>query len=514
MDPAKKNAEKYADILGGKIEKHKEEKQAKYKEAVLMRLGVENKHEFTVKWKEEIEDIVEIVAKHSNSGSETDEQNSSYHECNQFGFKKYDLDFRNYINNFNAVVVSKVKALIEKRFQEEFKLTAKLSELNVLHEIIRHYSRFEELLSKELIDFPEYTDRFKKLITLGSKSEHYPIFLYGSSNTGKTSLATKFCSIATNMMESKNYHLIVRYTDLSSQCSTFEGLLHSMCQHLNLLQNVNCSNELQNKDLTQLIDYFFKSCTNFSKSHEKHLILLIDGLLDLNVERIYLNKPSDANNQISWIFSQLLPAKVHMIVSIKRQASHLVRSETVDISFKNQVYQNNSLDLTNTNVALASTSTLSTIVGQSNTAVPLFLYSFNENMTNETENYLFEMPIPLRKLEINELVFYFKNELIKNGRIISDELSLAVIQNFQNSKNIETNSDMAQCENAQPNYLYLNCMMNEIINLNQTNISFGLCCENFPKDFDAYLKRKIGNFLIICQKNLNIFLSGENATYN
>lgn len=499
MDPTKKNAEKYADIFGNKIEKQKEEKQSKYKEAVLMRLGVENKHEFTIKWKEEVDDIVEIIAKHSNSGSgsETEELNNSYLELNQTGFQKYDIDFRNYINNFNAVVVSKVKALVEKRFQEELKITVKLSELNVLHEIIRHYSRFENFFLKEIIEYSEYIDRFKKLITLGSKIDHHPVFLYGSANTGKTRLATKFGSIAANMIESKNYYLIVRYTDISSQCSTFEGLMYSICEHLNLLQNLNHSNELENKDLSQLIDYFFKSCNNFSKLNDKHLIILIDGLMDMNVERIYLNKSSDSSNQISWLFSRLLPPKIHMIVSIKRLASHLIRSETFDIFFKNKSYQSNSLAQTNTNIALASTSTLSGSHGQLNAAVSLFLYNFNEKLSNEAENYLFELPIPLRKLEINQLVFFFKNELTKNGQNISDDLSMAVIQYFHNSKTIETCSDIqTKSENSQPDYLYLNYIMNEIINTNRTNISFDLdiCNENFPKDFEQYIKQKIGKY--------------------
>ncbi|RNA04619.1 NACHT and WD repeat domain-containing 1 [Brachionus plicatilis] len=490
LDCSKKNAAKYADILGSKIEKQKDEKQIKYREAVLMRLGAENKHEFTVKWKEEIEDIVEIAPKHSNSGSETEDITNSCATFSQLGFQKYDLDFRNYIHNFNAVIVSKVKALVEKRFQAEQKITSRLCELNILQEIIRHYSRFEELCAKDLIDYPEYTERFKKLITLGSKSDHHPIFLYGSNITGKTSLITKFGLIATNMIEPKSYYLIVRYTDLSNQCSTFEGLLSSMCEQLNLLQNLSCSNEIENKDISQLIDYFFKMCKDFTKSQTKHLVIMIDGLADVNVERLYLSKSSDTNTQINWLFGQLLPPKVHLIVSIKRQTAQMVRAESFDTSIKSKSYQSNPLAQTNTHAAIASASTLSANLGPSSAAVPLFLYNFNERLSNETENYLFELPIPFRKVEPNELIFYFKND----GRSIGDELAMAIVQNFHGSRTNELSSDIQpQNENNQPNYLYLIYMINEIINVNRTNSSFNLdvVSEKFPKDFEAYIHFKL-----------------------
>jgi hypothetical protein len=254
IDPAKKNAEKYADFLQGgnhsRIDKLKEDRQIKFRESITQKINDENRHHFNLKWKEKCDDIAEICtithtantnnqkSTSSNSMSDSDnddnnslsnknknEESSSPNNNNNVAtssFSKYDADFRHYLQNFNAIVVSKIKLLVEKRFQDEIQLTQKPYEIQIYHEATLHLDKFQSMLhDNNLIQSNDYVDRLKKLINLGMKTEHYPIFLHGGPLSGKTCTLTRYGLIAYKIIDP--CMIAIRFSDLTSQCSNFEG---------------------------------------------------------------------------------------------------------------------------------------------------------------------------------------------------------------------------------------------------------------------------------------------------
>lgn len=271
-----------------KIDKAKDEKQAQFKDSVFLRLNDENKHHFSIKWKENFEDIAEITIKsvsisnqdndiiddrHSNHGDQEDaatersvknedkpeksqddanatapanttapatsangespegvvesEKNQNKPEpettepASPSNLNKYDPDFKRYLQNFNAVIVSKIKALVEKKLQEESQLTSRPYEIGIYQEATRHLYKLQTLVQENMIDSSDYIERFKRLINVGIKGEHYPIFLYGGSTSGKTCSMARYGLLASKMIEP--CMLVVRFVNLTSQSSNFES---------------------------------------------------------------------------------------------------------------------------------------------------------------------------------------------------------------------------------------------------------------------------------------------------
>ena len=409
--------------------------------------------------------------------SSTDSNNSN-------SYCKFDDDFRHYLQNFNAIVVSKIKSTIEKRIQEEYQFSSKINETNTYLEISRHFHYFLQLSETNLFNFDDYSERAKCLIQLGIKYNHYPLFVYGSPNTGKSVTLAKFGMLAHKIIESKNCMVVVRFYNLTSQCSSFEGLLYSICEQLCSFQKLNSINELKNKDVSELIDYFYQIIQLISKNNKKQLLILIDGLQDINVEKSLLSKSNASNNQISWLFMQNLPPRVHMIVSIKKHAN-TIRNDN-EIVLKGQKIPN-----------LNST--------QMNNSVPLFLSCFNEKASSEAENYFFELPINIKKSDLNELGNFIKSELIKNQRVLSDQQLQTVLQAVSNLIGTSSSSSSSSIEGSfqlsstntsetQSYFAYLNFILKDIIN---KNVCFNsIFNENhFPNDTEAFVKYKLGKFL-------------------
>jgi hypothetical protein len=516
-------------MRGGRLEKHKEEKQNKFREYLWSMLSEENKYQFNMAWKEQYGDIYEI-------------QTQSNDLVDSTSFNKYDHDYNHYLESFNAVVVSKLRMIIEKRISDESKLTHKFYEMCLYQEITRHLYKYQHLSESGFLELDDSFERLKRLINLGIKSDHYPIFIYGSSITGKTSTLVKFGMCAYKLLEPKNCICIVRFSDLTSQCSTFEGLLSSICEQLSIVQKLNPIIEVKNKDLAQLVDYFHKMAVQISKTSKKNLLILIDGLQDINIEKSLLNKSTLFNNQITWLFHQVLPPKVHVIVSIKRQAinstSTIVNynignksdpdSSTVNSKLKNSLSPVlPSANATSSQAAIATAGSPS-FSATSGSTVPLFLHYLNEKTSSETENYLFELPIQIKKGDIEKIMAYVKSELIKHDKILSEQQLQTIAQNLVNLKQLDPNvaanqvsSPLLSAHNIMPNqtmsgggggggmgssgpgnvgdlqtaFLYINFLIKEIAYSSKYNSELKQIFDEstFPKDIDAFMKYKLGN---------------------
>ena len=196
----------------------------------MQKLNDENKHHFYIKWKEDYEDLAELNTKSTNNSTSESENEVSSSQVNASNpiknslpssLNKYDTEFRLYLQNFNAVIVSKIKILVEKHLQEQAHLTHKPSETAIYEEATRHLYKFQNLIQENLIDSNDYVERLKRLVSAGIKSEHYPIFLYGGPISGKTSTLARYGIIAYKMIDP--CMVVVRFSHLTNQSSNFES---------------------------------------------------------------------------------------------------------------------------------------------------------------------------------------------------------------------------------------------------------------------------------------------------
>lgn len=515
LNMTSKRAELYANITNGKVDKLKENRQSKFKEMLASKLNDEIKHKFVLKWNQTSGDLTELVNKDnvmypsntSNTSISAQLASTVSSSSSITGLNKYDERFKNYLQKLNAILISNIKLMVEKQLNVE-RTSMNSYEVATYHEATRHFHKYQSLTESNLILSSEFHERLKKLLAHGAKNDHYPIFLYGSSASGKTVTLSRFGSLAAKFVESNNARnmlMVIRYADLTSQCSTFESLLYSVCEQLTIVQKLNPLNEIKNKDLTHLIEYFYKVCSQMSK--DKQLLIVIDGLVDVNIDKSLLTKPNIGNNQISWLFHQLLPPGVHLVVSIKRQAQQAsnkadqectqASSSSIGLMKKSSTQQTLNLNAANT--------------------VSLFLHIFNEKMSSEPENYLFELPCQLKRTDLNELVNYVKSELAKYDCVLSeDRLNLIVSNIYTNPANasiaFNSNSAASAASGAigstsppnspnmietQINFLYLNLLLREITsNTSRFNCKSGYLFSNetFPKDLDSLLKYKLGSF--------------------
>lgn len=250
------------------------------------------------------------------------------------------------------MLVDKLKHLINKSvraFDAACDCRFNWHEIALLQEITRHMYRFERTSSFSLspLDSEDYVERFKRLVSCGARSDHWPVFIYGLPCTGKSFLLNRFASAALSLYPDS--YSLVRYFELTGQCSTFEGLLFSLCEQLSMIdhaktpapavlapqdqpqslaqpqtQQTSIYQLLKAKDVAQLVDYFYKQCKQLSE--KQPIFVFIEGLHDMNAERSMLSKTSVSNNQIAWLFANKLPPNVHIVVSIRRQSMTSVRT--------------------------------------------------------------------------------------------------------------------------------------------------------------------------------------------
>ncbi len=170
-----------------------------------------------------------------------------------------------------------------------------------------------------------------------------------------------------------------------------------------------------------------------------------------NVASGYAGVRSD---QITWLFHQQLPARVHLIVSIKRSVE-------------------------------------SNAVGNTSATVPLFLHFFNEKLSSESENHLFELPVQLRKTEVSAFI---NSELGRVDRKLKEDQVQLVCSSFLSSKQNETASSSRIGLDDKHSFFYLSLLLKEVINANRLNNSLAetlLDPSRFPKDLDAFLNLKL-----------------------
>jgi hypothetical protein len=491
LNEKSKNSKYYIDLTSiSKIDKSKQLKLSKFTENLWNKLSPENTHSFVINWKDESSSSssgISSISNDNNNLNNNNNENTIVNDANNNNnnnnnnenaglnismskLKIHQSEFRNYLQNFNEVLVTKIKNLIESRIFNEHTFEINSFQNSLYQEATRHLYKFQRLNEKTLFGLDEMYERVKKLINYGMKNEHYPLFVYGSLASGKTVTLTKFGNISYNLIGVRSCLTIIRYFDLTSQCSTFEGLLYSICVQLTILHKLNPDVEIPKKDCNELTLYFNKIIRQISKG-PKQLLILIDGLQDVFVDKLLLEKTNNiSNNHLEWLFTQL-PPKVHLIVSVKKQQS---KTEF------NSAYQQ-------------------TLGIQS--SVSLLTHYIEERLGNVKENYVFDLPSQIKANDLKDLSVYIKNELGKCGRMISDE-QLQVIIDCLDIKSTTTIVDnltplqntnfMLKNINNSETQLYLSILIKYLQKC--TNIKTFLTVDNIPKDIESLIKHQIGEY--------------------
>ena len=510
LNEKSKNCRNFLDVgSNGKIDKNKQQKVSKLRDMLWNKLNDENKFSFTVNWNDDIFSGSNSISDNNNTSitinNENNENNSSTDDTNNNNnsnsknndnnnceailkqekpSKWKNQEFLAYLQNFNEVVVNKIKNLVEKCFINENIFEVNSSENIILQEATRHLYKFQRFNEKGTFGLDEMNERVKKLISFGIKNEHFPIFIYGVSSSGKTITLTKFGYTAINVIGIRSCQIVIRYCDLTSHSSTFEALLYSICEQLTVLQKLNPRKELPKKEnMSELTKYFHKIIGQIAKSSQKQLLILIDGIQDALVDKSLIEKANIINNNLQWLFTQQLPPKVHLIVSIKIQPINNVPQTTL-IS-----QQQSSLTINH---------------------VSLLKYYFELHLNNLKENYIFDLPFKIKTTDLKELSAYLKTELIRCGKSITDE-QIQVIFDCLNIKqgvnSIEPNvnkGDMTPLQNSNFILLNNNCETNVQLYLHFlikhlqkcTNFKTFLTIDNIPKDVETLFKIAIGNLFL------------------
>ena len=259
-----------------------------------------------------------------------------------------------------------------------------------------------------------------------------------------------------------------------------------MCEQMCVIQNLDPMKEVRNKDFSQLIQFFSNACEQITKQGSSQLLILIDGLQDVNVDKSLIKDSLFTNNQISWLFSKILPPGVHLVVSVKRQISS-IKVEGEDSILKKTSKQAQQAGATKKEQQLNGNGN-----GNAQVVVSFFLNNYNEKIPADIENCLFEFPFSFKKAESNEIIVkYLRNELEKHDRTLN-EAWLQIIVNACLTQSI--NESASSSSDVTPiHFLYLNSLIKEVVAANPLNNDLKrLLNENeFPKDLESLIKFRI-----------------------
>lgn len=215
----------------------------------------------------------------------------------------------------------------------------------------------------------------------------------------------------------------------------------------------------------------FNRCLLFISIYTEFFYEKLDGLNDFNIEKSLLKKTNISNNQICWIFTKLLPPRVHMIVTVK------------------QIFNKTKLGSFNSINSLSSANSTT-----DENVISLFLSYLNNNSQNFTESNLFELPLSTKSLQPN-ISEFIKKELAKKNLKLSYNQIDHIIQNAVNACRV-LNITKKEPNNSDQFFLYIDLVLYEIMN---KSISFvktegHLDEKNLPIDCESMVKAKIRKF--------------------
>jgi hypothetical protein len=393
-----------------------------------------------------------------------------------FSFNNYRSEYRHYLESFNAIVVNKVKQLvmnaIEKNEKEIIKAN-KPAELSIYEEVTRHLYRFELLLNQQFtIGIENKLENVDNLISNGNLNEHSPVFLYGSSLTGKTATLVEMAKIFYNKLttvgsSSDAAHdkcvLIVRFVDYTLKSSMIDGLLLTICEQLAVLTRSDAFFYLKNKNFDFLIEYFYEKCKELTKlDSSPSLLILIDGLQD---DIHYIN-----NSQTFWLLNGSLPPKVHLIATIKK---HLINKSDNDSEseLKNKDFISNSF--------------IESITKQNKKI----------NSQKSSNDNLFELPFIMNEMDSSQFATTIQAKF--NNTFNSEIIEILFNKKNETFKNLQPPIKASDINQITAFFLYFQSIVNELKMGQKTKqdltIIQSINKKDCPQDVESFIRLKLSN---------------------
>ncbi|XP_064642967.1 protein qui-1-like [Lineus longissimus] len=179
---------------------------------------------------------------------------------------------------------------------------------------------------KPLFGFNGAELRFRTLLERGVRGDHFAIMVEGPDGSGKSSLLLQAWCIAADLFGSK-FFCVVRCVDLTTDCRTSEGILRSICHHINSVLKLEL--DFEGYSYEELVDSFNNFQATLTKN-SVHWVFVIDG-----VEKLVIN---DSWTRLDWLFMEFRPF-IHVIFSYSssipksdafiKMSKKLVKKETI-----------------------------------------------------------------------------------------------------------------------------------------------------------------------------------------
>jgi hypothetical protein len=144
--------------------------------------------------------------------------------------------------------------------------------------------------------------RLRTLLERGVRGDHFAIMVEGPDGSGKSCLLVQAWSIAADLFGS-NLVCVIRCVDLTTDCRTSDGILRSICHHINSVLKLDL--DFEGYSYEELVDCFNRFQVMLSKDSSQW-VFIIDG-----IEKIVIN---DSRTRLDWLFVEF-KQKIHVIFS-------------------------------------------------------------------------------------------------------------------------------------------------------------------------------------------------------
>ena len=226
-----------------------------------------------------------------------------------------NTDHNEYLDNFHAVVVTKLKKLIKKEYQNRpinntsgKKCTSRDA---IYSECTSHLAHFQRLSKLNVHGFDTLQEKTRTHIIKSLKGgEHQMLLFYGTEGCGKTTLMSKVAQIAIEIL-GKDTILAVRYLGLTRDSCTAHSVLYNFCCQ------ISCSLK-QDMDITaysfeQLVSFYHGLLGLISKG-TRNLVIIVDNL------EVLMPSSQNGEYKLDWLTAKLSP-KIHIFASFTTSSS-------------------------------------------------------------------------------------------------------------------------------------------------------------------------------------------------
>ena len=224
------------------------------------------------------------------------------------GLNPYEHDeHQEYLEALHHGVLNWCKEKLYKNLvkQTAYKLWSGIN-FTYLHDLTTHYHNYKLLTqNKGLKLFSDFHGKLLKCFEKGKKDVHHAMLLFGKEGSGKSTIASKVCTLFVEQM-GKSVITVVRYINHHSLAMTGLELVSNLCEQLYEILGQS-KTDLPVLKFDALAESFKKCLESLSKRGWT-VMVLIDGLHNL--------KPNSQGSElpVDWIPFKL-PVNVHILLT-------------------------------------------------------------------------------------------------------------------------------------------------------------------------------------------------------